>query len=69
MVIFKRTRGPVGGIVSGGKGLVIPFLLRNKEAGGIKVNTGLIKIVINLNKVREEVKTLREVIFFFTRSL
>ena len=68
MVIFKRTRGPVGGVMFGGKGHVIPFLLRNKEAGRVKVNTGLIKIIINLNKVKEEIKTLREIISFFTRS-
>ena len=43
--------------MSGGRGPVIPFLLRNKEAGGVKVNIGLIKIIINLNKVKEEVKT------------
>ena len=49
----------------GGKGPVIPFLLRNKKAGKAKVNIGLIKIIIGLNKVREKVKTLREVIFFF----
>ena len=59
----------MGGIISGGKGPVIPSLLRDKEAGKVKVNTGLIKIVINLNKVKEKVKTLREIIFFFTRSL
>ena len=59
----------MGNVISGGKGPAIPFLLQNKEAGGAKVNTGLIKIVIGLNKVKEEIKTLREVIFFFTRSL
>ena len=69
MVIFRRIRRPVGGIISGKKGPIVPFLLRNKEAGGAKVNTGLIKIIINLNKVKEEIKTLREVIFFFIRSL
>ena len=56
MVIFRRTQGPVGGIISGGKGPVIPFLLRNKEAGGVKININLIKIITGLNKVREEVK-------------
>ena len=69
MVIFRRTRGPVGGIISGGKNPVIPFLLRDKEAGGVKVNISLIKIIVNFNKVREEIKTLREVICIFTRSL
>ena len=69
MVIFKRIRGPVGGAISSGKGPVVLFLLQNKEAGGVKVNTNLIKIIINLNKIKKEIKTLREVIFFFTRSL
>ena len=59
----------MGGIISGGKNPVILFLLSNKEVGGVKINTGLIKIVIGFNKVREEVKTFREVISFFTRSL
>ena len=69
MVIFGRTRGPVGGAMSGGKGPVIPFLLRDKEAGGVKVNTGLIKIIAGLNKARKKVKTLREVIRVFTQNL
>ena len=69
MVIFGRTRGPVGGVVFGGRGPVVPSLLRNKEAGGVKINTGLFKIVIGLNKVKEEVKAFREIIFFFIRSL
>ena len=55
--------------MSGRRGPIIPSLLRNKEAGGVKVNTGFIKIIINFNKVKEKIKTLREVIFFFTRSL
>ena len=55
----------MGGIISGGKSPVIPFLLRNKEAGGVKVNTGFIKIIIGLNKMKEEVKALQEVMFFF----
>ena len=58
MVIFKRIQRPVGGIIFGGKGPVVLFLLRNKEAGKVKVNTGLIKIIINLNKVKKKVKTL-----------
>ena len=45
-------------IISGGKDPVIPFPLRDKEAGGVKTNTGLIKIIINLNKIKEEIKTL-----------
>ena len=65
MVIFGRTQGPVGGAVSGGRSPAVPSLLRNKETGGAKVNTGLIKIIINFNKVRKEIKTLREVISFF----
>ena len=56
----------MGSTISGGKNPVIPFLLRNKEAGGAKVNTGLIKIIAGFNKVREKIKTFREVIFFFT---
>ena len=68
MVIFRRIQGPVGGVVSGGKGPVILFLLRDKEAGGVKVNINFIKIITGFNKVREEVKALREVKFFFTRS-
>ena len=66
MVIFKRTRGPVGGIIFGKKNPVIPFLLQDKKVGRVKANTGLIKIIIGLNKVTKKVKTLREVIFFFT---
>ena len=56
----------MGSAMFGGKGPVIPFLLRDKETGGVKINTGLVKIIINLNKVKKEVKTLREVISFFT---
>ena len=48
----------MGDVMFGGKSPVIPFLLRDKEAGGVKVNTSLIKIIINLNKVKEEVKAL-----------
>ena len=58
----------MGGIISGGKGPAIPSLLQNKETGRINTNINLIKIIINLNKIKEEVKTLREVISFFTRS-
>ena len=59
----------MGGVISGGKNPVIPFLLRDRKAGKVKVNISLIKIIIGLNKVKEKVKTLREVISFFTRSL
>ena len=69
MVIFGRTRKPVGGIISGGKGPVIPSLLQNKKAGRVKANISLIKIITGLNKVKEEIKTLREVISFFIRNL
>ena len=55
----------MGGVISGGRNPIIPFPLRNRKAGGVKVNTGLIKIIINLNKVKEKIKTLREIIFFF----
>ena len=65
MVIFRRIRGPVSGIISGGKGLIIPFLLRDKEAGRVKININLIKIIIGLNKVKEEIKTFQEIISFF----
>ena len=54
--------------MSGGKGLVIPFLLQNKEAGGVKANINLTKIIAGLNKIREKIKTLRETISFFTRN-
>ena len=40
-----------------GKGPVVPFLLRNKEVGGVKVNIGLIKVITGLNKVKKEIKT------------
>ena len=59
----------MGGIIFGRRDPAIPFLLRNKEAGEVKVNTGFIKIVISLNKVKEEIKTLQEIISFFTRNL
>ena len=65
MVIFRRTRGPVGNIISGGKGPAIPSLLQNKKTGKVKINTSLIKIIISLNKIKEEVKALREIISFF----
>ena len=68
MDIFRRTRGPEGGAVSGGKSPVIPSLSRNKKAGGVKIITGLIKIIAGLIKVKEEVKILREVMSFFTRN-
>ena len=59
----------MGGVISGGKGPVVPFLLRDREAGGVKANTGLIKIITSLNKVKKEIKTFQEIISFFTRSL
>ena len=42
--------------MSGGKGPVIPFLLRDREVGGVKVNINFIKIIASLNKVKEEVR-------------
>ena len=69
MVIFGRTRGPVGGVVSGGRNPVIPSLLRDKEAGRVKVHTSFIKIVINFNKVKDKVKTFLKIISFFIRNL
>ena len=48
--------------MSGGKGPVILFLSRDREAGGAKV-------FITLNEVREEVKAFREVMRVFTRHL
>ena len=65
MVIFGQTQGPVGGVISGGKGPAIPSPMRNKKAGKVKINTGLIKIITGLNKVKEKIKTLREIISFF----
>ena len=58
----------MGGIISGRKNPIILSLLRNKEAGKAKVNTGLTKIITGLNKVKEKIKTLREIMSFFTRS-
>ena len=69
MVIFARIRGPVGGVISGGKGPVIPSPLQNKKAGGAKANTNLTKIVTNLNKIKKEIKTLQEIISSFIRNL
>ena len=59
MIIFRQTQGPEGGVISGGKGPVIPSPSQNKEAGRIKVLTAL-------NKVREEVKAFREAMRAFT---
>ena len=56
----------MGGVISGGRSPVIPFLLRDREAGRVKVNINLIKIIISLNKVKEEVKAFWKVMFFFT---
>ena len=44
--------------MSGGRSPVVLFLLRDREAGGVKVNIGFIKVIIGLNKVKKEVKTL-----------
>ena len=43
--------------MSGGKSPVILSLLQNKEAGKIKANINLFKIIINFNKVRKKIKT------------
>ena len=59
----------MGGVISGGKGPIIPFLLQNREAGGVKANTGLIKVITGLNKVKKEIKALRETMSFFTQNL
>ena len=48
--------------MSGRKGPVVPSLLRDREAGRVKV-------FITLNKVKEEIKTFRKVIRAFTRNL
>ena len=69
MVIFGRIRGPVGGVIFGKRGPAVPSPLRNKEAGRVKANINFIKVIIGLNKVKEEVKAFREVMFFFTWSL
>ena len=53
MVIFKRIRKPKGGIISGGENPVIPFPTRDRKKGGVKT-------IINLIKVREKVRSLRE---------
>ena len=66
MVIFRQTQGPVDSIISGGKGPVIPFLLQDRETGKVKVNTGLIRIITGLNKIKNEIKTFQEIISFFT---
>ena len=55
----------MGSVISGGRGPTVPSPLQNKEAGEVKVNTGFTKVVTGLNKVKEEIKALREVIFFF----
>ena len=59
----------MGGIIFGGKNPAILSLLQNKKAGKVKVNINLIKIIINLNKVKEKIKPFREVISFFTWNL
>ena len=59
----------MGNIISNGKGPTIPSPLQNKKAGKIKANISLTKIITNLNKVKEKIKTLQEIISFFTRNL
>ena len=49
----------------GERGPVIPSLLQNQEASGVKIIISLIKIITGFNKVREKVKIFREVVFFF----
>ena len=69
MVVFGQTRGPMGGVMSSGRNPAVTSLLQNKETGRVKVNINLIKIIVGLNKVREEIKTLREIMRIFTRNL
>ena len=59
----------MGNVISCRKNPVILSLLQNKEVGKVKINTGLIKIIAGLNKVKEEVKTLQKVIRILTRNL
>ena len=59
----------MGNVISGGKNPAIPSLLQNKEADKVKANTGLTKIIINLNKIKKKIKTLREAISSLTRNL
>ena len=56
IVIFRQTRGPISGAISGGEGPAIPFLLRDKETGKVKININLIKIISNLNKLKRRLK-------------
>ena len=51
--------------MSGEKGPVILSLLRNQEAGRVKVIISLIKTIIGLDKIKEEIKTFSEVISAF----
>ena len=66
MIIFRRTQRPVGGIISGGKNPAVPSLLRDREIDGAKVNTNLIKIITNLNKIKKKIKTFWKIISSFT---
>ena len=59
----------MGGVISGGKGPVILFLLQDREAGKVKVNINFIKIIIGLDKVKEEVRAFREAVRVLTRNL
>ena len=52
--------------MSGGKGPVIPSPSRNKEAGKAKVIIYLLKLLLALIWLKKKIKTLREIIFFFT---
>ena len=62
MVIFKQTREPGVSTISGGRGPAVPSLLRDRETGGAKVNTGLAK-------VKEKVRSLREGINAFIKAV
>ena len=65
MVIFRRTQGLEGGVISGGKGPVILSPSRNREASKVKIIINLIKLIINLNKVKEKIKSFQEIISIF----
>ena len=44
MAVFGRTREPGAGAISGGRGPAVLFLLGDRETGGAKANTSLIKV-------------------------
>ena len=54
MVIFRRAWEPEGGTISGGENPVIPSSPGNREKGGAKA-------IINLTKVKKEIKSFREI--------